>query len=112
LRHRRSTYRLYPWHTVCHEGHARTNYRASAGLSGKQQRGGSVEIAPTTAARAQIAAQSLTAEDTLQRKQRHESVVSGGRLVATALKGEGVDPIFTLCGSFIIDFYTVSFRSW
>ncbi len=32
-------------------------------------------------------------------------VVSGGHLVAKALKNEGVDTIFTLCGGHIIDIY-------
>jgi len=31
--------------------------------------------------------------------------VSGGHLVAQALKAEGVDVIFTLCGGHIIDIY-------
>src|SRR5271156_1483812 len=46
-----------------------------------------------------------TAEDTLQRKSREAGVVSGGHLVAKALKSEGVDTIFTLCGGHIIDIY-------
>ena len=46
-----------------------------------------------------------TAEDTLQRKSRDAGVVSGGHLVAKALKNEGVDTIFTLCGGHIIDIY-------
>src|SRR5471030_2616203 len=46
-----------------------------------------------------------TAEDTLQRKSRDASVVFGGHLVAKALKNEGVDTIFTLCGGHIIDIY-------
>src|ERR1700674_1014431 len=46
-----------------------------------------------------------TAEDTLQRKSRDASVISGGHLVARALKNEGVDTIFTLCGGHIIDIY-------
>ena len=46
-----------------------------------------------------------TAEDTLQRKSREAGVVSGGHLVAKALKNEGVDTIFTLCGGHIIDIY-------
>src|SRR5476649_1975337 len=46
-----------------------------------------------------------TAEDTLQRKTRDASVISGGHLVARALKNEGVDTIFTLCGGHIIDIY-------
>ncbi|HSY05930.1 MAG TPA: thiamine pyrophosphate-binding protein [Steroidobacteraceae bacterium] len=46
-----------------------------------------------------------TAEDTLKRKSREAGVVSGGHLVAKALKNEGVDTIFTLCGGHIIDIY-------
>jgi len=46
-----------------------------------------------------------TAEDTLQRKSRDANVISGGHLVAKALKNEGVDTIFTLCGGHIIDIY-------
>ncbi len=52
-----------------------------------------------------IQPKSTTAEDTLQRKSRDASVVSGGHLVAKALKNEGVDTIFTLCGGHIIDIY-------
>ena len=46
-----------------------------------------------------------TADDTLQRKSRDAGVISGGHLVAKALKNEGVDTIFTLCGGHIIDIY-------
>src|ERR1700739_2277762 len=46
-----------------------------------------------------------TADDTLKRKSRDAGVVSGGHLVAKALKNEGVDTIFTLCGGHIIDIY-------
>ena len=46
-----------------------------------------------------------TADDTLVSKQRDAGTVSGGRLVAKALKNEGVDTIFTLCGGHIIDIY-------
>jgi acetolactate synthase-1/2/3 large subunit len=46
-----------------------------------------------------------TAEDTLRQKTRDANVVSGGHLVAKALKNEGVDMIFTLCGGHIIDIY-------
>ncbi len=46
-----------------------------------------------------------TAEDTLKRKSRDANVISGGRLVARALRNEGVDTIFTLCGGHIIDIY-------
>ena len=48
---------------------------------------------------------STTAEDTLAAKSRDRSVVSGGHLVASALRNEGVDTIFTLCGGHIIDIY-------
>ena len=48
---------------------------------------------------------SATARDTLARKSKDESIVSGGRLVAKALRNEGVDTIFTLCGGHIIDIY-------
>jgi acetolactate synthase-1/2/3 large subunit len=46
-----------------------------------------------------------TATDTLRRKDKSGSVVSGGHLVAKGLKNEGVDTIFTLCGGHIIDIY-------
>jgi thiamine pyrophosphate-dependent acetolactate synthase large subunit-like protein len=46
-----------------------------------------------------------TAEDTLKPKTRDAAVASGGHLVAKALKNEGVDTIFTLCGGHIIDIY-------
>jgi len=46
-----------------------------------------------------------TAEDTLKQKSRDPNVISGGRLVARALKNEGVDTLFTLCGGHIIDIY-------
>ena len=46
-----------------------------------------------------------TATDTLVQKDRSGDVVSGGHLVAKALKNEGVDTIFTLCGGHIIDIY-------
>jgi acetolactate synthase I/II/III large subunit len=48
---------------------------------------------------------STTAEDTLKEKTRDPNVISGGHLVAKALKSEGVDTIFTLCGGHIIDIY-------
>ena len=48
---------------------------------------------------------SHTAEDTLAAKRRDHSVVSGGHLVASALRNEGVDTIFTLCGGHVIDIY-------
>lgn len=48
---------------------------------------------------------STTADDTLKRKTRDGDVISGGHLVAKALKSEGVDTIFTLCGGHIIDIY-------
>ena len=46
-----------------------------------------------------------TATDTLQRKSNDADVISGGHLVARALKNEGVDTIFTMCGGHIIDIY-------
>ena len=49
--------------------------------------------------------ESTTAEDTLAQKSRATDVVSGGHLVAAALKNEGVDTVFTLCGGHIIDTY-------
>src|ERR1017187_7965585 len=52
-----------------------------------------------------IQTKATTAEDTLQKKSRDAGVASGGHLVAKALKNEGVDTIFTLCGGHIIDIY-------
>lgn len=49
--------------------------------------------------------ETTTAEDTLKQKTRDANVISGGHLVAKALKNEGVDTIFTLCGGHIIDIY-------
>jgi len=49
--------------------------------------------------------ESDTATDTLAEKSRSADIVSGGHLVARALKNEGVDTIFTLCGGHIIDIY-------
>jgi acetolactate synthase-1/2/3 large subunit len=46
-----------------------------------------------------------TATDTLAEKSGSADIVSGGHLVARALKNEGVDTIFTLCGGHIIDIY-------
>lgn len=46
-----------------------------------------------------------TATDTLVKKDKSGQVISGGHLVAKALKNEGVDTIFTLCGGHIIDIY-------
>jgi acetolactate synthase-1/2/3 large subunit len=60
-------------------------------------------MAPTNLAAK--SAETTTAEDTLKRKTRDADVVSGGHLVAKALKSEGVDTIFTLCGGHIIDIY-------
>src|ERR1700723_1006740 len=48
---------------------------------------------------------STTPQGTLKAKSRDPNVVSGGHLVAKALKNEGVDTIFTLCGGHIIDIY-------
>jgi acetolactate synthase I/II/III large subunit len=49
--------------------------------------------------------ETTTADDTLKQKSRDANVLSGGHLVAKALKNEGVDTIFTLCGGHIIDIY-------
>lgn len=57
-------------------------------------------LSPATASPA-----TTTADDTLKQKTRDAGVVSGGHLVARALKNEGVDTIFTLCGGHIIDIY-------
>ena len=54
---------------------------------------------------ARVKSGASTADDTLVQKSRDENTVSGGRLVAKALKAEGVDTIFTLCGGHIIDIY-------
>src|SRR5258708_467023 len=59
----------------------------------------------TTATKTADSKGTTTAEDTLKRKSRDENVISGGHLVAKALKNEGVDTIFTLCGGHIIDIY-------
>ena len=48
---------------------------------------------------------STSTSDILKAKSRDGSVISGGHLVAKALKNEGVDTIFTLCGGHIIDIY-------
>ena len=48
---------------------------------------------------------STTATDTLQRRSTDANIISGGHLAAKALKNEGVDTIFTLCGGHIIDIY-------
>ena len=58
-----------------------------------------------TATKKEDSKAATTAEDTLKRKSRDAGVVSGGHLVAKALKNEGVDTIFTLCGGHIIDIY-------
>ncbi len=50
-------------------------------------------------------APSTTAHDTLAQKTKDGSTISGGGLVAKALKAEGVDTVFTLCGGHIIDIY-------
>ena len=48
---------------------------------------------------------STTATDTLQRRSTDANIISGGHLAAKALRNEGVDTIFTLCGGHIIDIY-------
>src|SRR5687768_8404649 len=59
----------------------------------------------TSDAAVKAARATSTADDTLKQKSRDASVISGGHLVAKALKAEGVDTIFTLCGGHIIDIY-------
>ena len=44
-------------------------------------------------------------EDILKKRAESDGIISGGHLVAKALKNEGVDAIFTLCGGHIIDIY-------
>ena len=63
------------------------------------------EVSARTAPAAASRRPESTAEDTLAQKSRDAGVVSGGHLVARALKNEGVDTIFTLCGGHIIDIY-------
>ena len=46
-----------------------------------------------------------TTEEILKRRSTEDGMISGGHLVAKALKNEGVDTIFTLCGGHIIDIY-------
>ncbi|HEX4616016.1 MAG TPA: NAD(P)(+) transhydrogenase (Re/Si-specific) subunit beta [Stellaceae bacterium] len=46
-----------------------------------------------------------TAGDTLKYKNRSGRVISGGHLVAEALRNGDVDTIFTLCGGHIIDIH-------
>jgi acetolactate synthase-1/2/3 large subunit len=58
-----------------------------------------------TAAKTPTKPPTTTTEDTLKAKTRDANVISGGHLVAKALKNEGVDTIFTLCGGHIIDIY-------
>ncbi len=62
-------------------------------------------MAAAAPAPAALAEAKDTATDTLVAKNRSGDVVSGGHLVARALRGEGVDTIFTLCGGHIIDIY-------
>jgi acetolactate synthase-1/2/3 large subunit len=46
-----------------------------------------------------------TTEEILKKRSTEDGMISGGHLVAKALKNEGVDTIFTLCGGHIIDIY-------
>jgi acetolactate synthase I/II/III large subunit len=62
-------------------------------------------MSEVVSSRPEVAPVSTTADDTLKQKTRGAGVVSGGHLVARALKNEGVDTIFTLCGGHIIDIY-------
>src|SRR5665213_329438 len=67
-----------------------------------RQAGGTMKAVPNALSQMPIA---TTAEDTLRPKSQDAALVSGGHLVAKALKNEGVDTIFTLCGGHIIDIY-------
>jgi len=69
-----------------------------------ERKGGDLHMT-TTAAPDGADARRSTAEDTLRQKSRSADVISGGHLVAKALRNEGVDTIFTLCGGHIIDIY-------
>ncbi|MFM0322310.1 thiamine pyrophosphate-binding protein [Caballeronia glebae] len=62
-------------------------------------------MSEVVSSRPEVAPATTTADDTLKQKSRGAGVVSGGHLVARALKNEGVDTIFTLCGGHIIDIY-------
>ncbi|MDR5856881.1 thiamine pyrophosphate-binding protein [Caballeronia sp. LZ062] len=62
-------------------------------------------MSEVVSSRPEVAPATTTADDTLKQKTRGAGVVSGGHLVARALKNEGVDTIFTLCGGHIIDIY-------
>jgi acetolactate synthase-1/2/3 large subunit len=46
-----------------------------------------------------------TAEEQRETTATEPETISGGHLVAKALKAEGIDVIFTLCGGHIIDIY-------
>src|ERR687892_497835 len=59
----------------------------------------------TSDAAVKAAKATSTADDTLKQKSRDAETISGGHLVAKALKAEGVDTIYTLCGGHIIDIY-------
>ncbi|KND61899.1 Acetolactate synthase large subunit [Candidatus Burkholderia verschuerenii] len=62
-------------------------------------------MSEVVSSRPEVAHVTTAADDTLKQKTRGAGVVSGGHLVARALKNEGVDTIFTLCGGHIIDIY-------
>ncbi len=61
--------------------------------------------AKSASAPSPLAPPTTTADDTLRPKSKDAALISGGHLVAKALKNEGVDTIFTLCGGHIIDIY-------
>src|SRR3546814_6028210 len=50
-------------------------------------------------------AEAITKLDKAAQAEAPAEKISGGHLVAKALKNEGVDTIFTLCGGHIIDIY-------
>ena len=45
-------------------------------------------------------------EDILKKRAESDDMISGGHLVAKALKNEGVDAIFTLCGGILLIYMT------
>ncbi|HWE11538.1 MAG TPA: thiamine pyrophosphate-binding protein [Solirubrobacteraceae bacterium] len=52
-----------------------------------------------------VTATTTQAEASREKRQSEPETISGGHLVAKALRAEGIDVIFTLCGGHIIDIY-------
>ncbi|SHN47098.1 thiamine pyrophosphate-binding protein [Cryptosporangium aurantiacum] len=59
----------------------------------------------STATEPTLASESQATAEILRKRSQDPDRISGGHLVAKALKAEGVDVIFTLCGGHIIDIY-------